>query len=212
VGVLPARRVRSLRGLTAALGSRSRWRRLCRRWTGGSLCGLRPHWECVRSHSLCCCCFVLLNDSLLQVSSQDELGERAQRTAAVRPPATSFIMHAFLVQSLSDRVCVPQTVRRGPPQGSSGRVFTGRAGLRPQSAGAVVPRSGDGSPPSAKLDWGIWMRLMWLWRGCRGADASGSGGGAGPSGRGCVIRAAQAAQCGRPEHAAAAAHAALSVC
>ena len=108
-------------------------------------------------------CSGLLNVGGPQVSSQDELGERAQRTAAVRPAATSFIiMHAFLVQSLSDRVCVPQTVRRGPPQGSSGRVFTGRAGLRPQSAGAVVPRSGDGSPPSAKLTRGILMRLMWL--------------------------------------------------
>ena len=100
-------------------------------------------------------CSGLLNVGGPQVSSQDELGERAQRTAAVRPAAASFIiMHAFLVQSLTSCVCASQTVRRGPPQGSSGRVFTGRAGLRPQSAGAVVPRSGDGSPPSSKLERG----------------------------------------------------------
>ena len=69
-------------------------------------------------------------------------------------------------------------------------------------------------PPVLETSWGILEEnheTEWMWVGCRGADAGGSGGAEGPSGRGCV-RAAQAAQCGRPEHTAAAAYAALSVC
>ena len=156
-------------------------------------------------------CGGLLNVGGPQVSSQDELGERAQRTAAVRPPATSSLSEEALSCCRVSPVAFARRRRceEGRRRARLGGCSRGEQGFGHSRRERWCREAAMVRPPSPKPEWGILMRLMWLLRGCRGADASGSGGGAGPSGRGCVIRAAQAAQCGRPEHAAAAAHAAL---
>ena len=160
-------------------------------------------------------CGGLLNGWWPQVSSQDELGERAQRTAAVRPPATSSPSERRSLVAESHQLRL--RVADGAKRAAAGLVWAGVHGA--SGASATVSGSGGAekrrwfAPPSSKLP-GILEEnheTEWMWVGCRGADAGGSGGAEGPSGRGCV-RAAQAAQCGRPEHAAAAAYAALSVC
>ena len=145
------------------------------------------------------------------MSSQDELGERAQRTAAVRPPATSSLSEEALSCCRVSPVAFARRRRceEGRRRARLGGCSRGERGSGHSRRERWCREAAMVRPRPRNLSTGNIDETEWLCRGCRGADASGSGGGAGPSGRGCVIRAAQAAQCGRPEHAAAAAHAAL---
>ena len=81
-------------------------------------------------------CGGLLNGSLLQVSSQDELGERAQRTAAVRPPATSSLSE----EALSCCRVSPVALADGAKRAAAGLVWAGVHGA--SGASATVGGSG----------------------------------------------------------------------